>query len=90
MHSTSISGNKPRQIRIGQEIIRIERKLLPAFTGSAKFALRLRIWSNTSAIHASSPWRKPFVAMRCAAARLVAACMLIAVRANLVHWHPST
>ncbi|CAJ0714037.1 glycosyltransferase involved in cell wall biosynthesis [Ralstonia sp. GP73] len=89
MHGTSISGNKLRQIRIGQEIMRIEHKLLPAFTGSAKLALQLRIWSNTSAIYTSSIWCKPFTAVRCAMARLIATCMLLAVRADLIYWAPA-
>lgn len=90
MHTASISGNKPRQIRIGQEVTRIEHKLLPAFNGNAKLALQLRIWSNTSTIYASPIWCKPFVVLRCAIARLIAACMLLAVRADLIHWPSST
>ncbi|MCY1271262.1 poly-beta-1,6 N-acetyl-D-glucosamine synthase [compost metagenome] len=82
MHAASISGDRTKQIRIGQEIVRIEKKLLPLFSGIESLALRVQMWANSSAFHTAPALKKPFVAARCLAARTFGKLMLQLVRAG--------
>lgn len=84
MHAASISGDRSKQIRIGQEIIRIEKKLLPLFSGIESLALRVQLWANTSAFYSAPAIQKPFIAARCLAARTFGKVLLQLVRAGSI------
>jgi len=82
VHAASISGNLSKQIRIGSEIVRIEKHLLPSFSGLRRLALQLHIWSNGSAYHTAPAALKLPVGTRCLMARIAAGVILRSVRST--------
>lgn len=86
LHTNSISGTRARQVRIGNEIAKIETNLLPQFSGSARLALQLRIWANAATFRTATFWCKPWLAVRCIVARLGASGLLRLVRSGHINW----
>lgn len=71
LHPASSTGNKTKQVYVGQEIIRIERGLLKFFSGVYRVALQIQIWSNFSQAYNLKPYPKIFIYARCILARSV-------------------
>ncbi|MBY0346139.1 MAG: glycosyltransferase [Neisseriaceae bacterium] len=71
IHDESMTGNRLKSLKIGLEVLKIERDMLTYFSGRNRFYLQIQIWSNYSAVFSVSWYLRPFYFVRCIFAKVL-------------------